>query len=164
MPHWQLFLDMDGVLADFEAGYEREFGVRPNEKNSEGTDVIAVDWSKVNRRRGFYRDLPPMPDFDELWDYAKRYNPIVLTGVPISMAAKATANKREWVDRHLGPNVPMIGCRSKDKYLHMTGKGDILVDDWERYKHVWIDAGGRWVTHTSAASSIKQVQELMIGW
>lgn len=156
----QLFLDMDGVLADFDRGYWERFGVRPSKHDDQAN---AVDWDLVRRTPGFYRELPPMHDFHELWDYAKRFDPIVLTGVPASVAG-AASNKREWVDKWLGKDVPMIGCRSRDKSLHMKAKGDVLVDDWEKYRELWIAAGGRWITHTSARKSILDLSDLLVGW
>ncbi len=144
----QLFLDMDGVLADFDTGYLNRFGHRPSKHDDQ---AHAVDWELVRQTSGFYRDLPPMPDFQELWDYTKQFKPIVLTGVPSSVEG-AKSNKREWIDKHLG-DVPMIGCPSRDKSLYLT-PGDVLVDDWEKYKGLWIAAGGRWITHTFAARTI----------
>lgn len=150
----QLFVDMDGVLADFDSGYEREFGVRP----SKGTDN--VDWKRVAQRRDFYRDLPPMPDFLELWEGVAPYQPIILTGVPASVR-EASDNKRAWVDRHIGSFQRVIGCPSRDKCLHMTSPGDILIDDWDKYRDLWIARGGRWITHTSAIKSLTELREMM---
>jgi hypothetical protein len=137
---------MDGVLADFDRGYRERFS-RVSDKQLDN-----VDWALVRETPHFYRDLPPMPDMLELWHGVCHLNPIVLTGVPISVD-EAASNKREWVDKHLGHDVHMIACLSKDKRLH--GKpGDILVDDWEKHKHAWIDMGGVWITHTSAAATL----------
>lgn len=151
----QLFLDMDGVLADFDTGYFNRFGHRPSKHDDQ---AHAVDWELVRQTPGFYRDLPPMEDFHELWDYASHFKPIVLTGVPRSVEG-AKSNKREWVDHWLGVDTPMIGCPSRDKSLYLT-PGDVLVDDWEKYKDLWIAAGGRWITHTSAAQSIYSLKQL----
>lgn len=151
-----LFVDMDGVLADFDAGYEQRFGVL----SCKGADN--VDWALVRRTPGFYRDLPPMPDFDELWNGISRYRPIILTGVPRSVE-EAADNKRAWVDRVIGKDQPMIACASKDKSLHMRAPGDVLIDDWEKYRHVWIGRGGRWITHTSATESVAALTTLTTG-
>lgn len=142
-----LFVDMDGVLADFDTGYEQRFGTRPSKADDN------VDWSLIRNTDGFYRDLPPMPDFDELWAGVEPYRPIILTGVPKSVE-EAAANKRAWVDRIIGQDQPMIACASRDKSLHIQRRGDILIDDWEKYRDIWIARGGRWITHTSAASSL----------
>lgn len=150
----QLFLDLDGVMADFDTGYFNLTGIRPSKVSDD------VDWNLIRATPNFYRDLPPMPDFWVLWEGVWACVPIVLTGVPRSVP-EAYDNKRAWVDRHLGRAVEMIGCPSKDKSLHMKAPGDILVDDWEKYKDLWVARGGRWVTHTSAASSLEQLSKLL---
>lgn len=149
-----IFVDMDGVLADFDSGYEQRFGKRPSKMDDN------VDWGLVRRTEGFYRDLPPMPDIYELWSYLKPLNPIILTGVPSSVA-EAPANKRQWVDRMFGEDQPMITCLSKNKSLHIRQRGDVIIDDWEKYRHVWIERGGHWITHTSAASSVLQLRDYL---
>lgn len=142
-----IFVDMDGVLADFDTGYGLKFGAAPSKASDN------VDWKLVRHTEGFYRDLPPMWDFDRLWKGLAPYSPIILTGVPSSVA-EAEANKRAWVDRWIGPDQPMIACASKDKSLHIRRPGDILIDDWEKYRHVWEGRGGRWITHHSADRSL----------
>lgn len=146
----KLFVDMDGVLADFDAGYERAFGVRP----SKHTDN--VDWQLVRDRPNFYRDLPPMEDALELWSYVARYNPIVLTGVPWSVP-EAPSNKRAWIYKVLGRGVEVRCCLSKEKCLHAAA-GDILIDDWEKYRQLWIDQGGVWITHLNAELTIAELK------
>lgn len=148
-----LFVDLDGVLADFDAGYFQRFNLV--------ADKVAdtVDWDRVRDTPHFYRDLPPMHDAMDLWNAVKWLSPTILTGVPSSVP-EALDNKREWVTRWLG-DVPMIGCKSKDKSLHIQRPGDILIDDWEKYKHLWLERGGRWITHVSASESLKQLATLL---
>lgn len=148
----RLFLDMDGVLADFDAGYARAFGRRPDKAADD------VDWDAVGRTAGFYASLPPMPDLDVLWAYAAPLEPIVLTGIP-SNVPEALDNKKAWVRRILGDEVPVIGCRSSEKatYGH---PGDVLVDDWEKYRHLWVQMGGVWIAHRSAAETVAQLRKI----
>lgn len=151
----QIYVDMDGVLADFDTGYRTMIGPMG------GKDADDVDWNLVRNYPDFYAALPPMPDFEELWTALEVYNPIILTGVPTNVP-EARDNKLAWATKHIGSHVRMIGCKSKDKCLH--GKqGDVLIDDWEKYKHLWIGMGGHWITHTSAATSIQQLQEYLRG-
>jgi hypothetical protein len=64
----QLFVDMDGVLADFDAHHETVFGIR----SSKLTDD--VDWEKVRGIIVFYSDMPPMPDMPVLWNTSPNTN------------------------------------------------------------------------------------------
>jgi hypothetical protein len=146
---------MDGVLADFDTGYEKAFGVRPCKAADN------VDWDLVRRTPNFYRDLPPMWDAHVLWSYIAPHDPAVLTGVPWSIP-EAPANKRAWAPINLTPAPSeVICCPSRDKRLYCK-PGDILIDDWEKYKQFWNDAGGIFITHTSAADTIARLRVLGI--
>jgi hypothetical protein len=148
----QVFVDMDGVLADFDRHHEAVFGIR--------SDKIAdnVDWAAVRVVKDFYLDIPPMADMPALWARIARYRPIVLTGVPFSVE-EAPDNKRAWVRRHLGAQVEVRCCRSREKCLHAAG-GDVLIDDWEKYRHLWLAKGGVWITHRSAAETVAALDAL----
>lgn len=150
----QIFVDMDGVLADFDGGHEAAFGYR--------SDKLAdnVDWSKVRAFPGFYQGLQPMPDMHDLWGYVSMHRPIVLTGVPSSVE-EAPENKRAWARKHLGEHVVVRCCRSSEKCYHAK-PGDVLIDDWTKYQHLWVAKGGRWITHTSARDTIRRLQEMGI--
>lgn len=103
----------------------------------------------------FYADLPAMPDMPILWAYIERYNPIILTGVPSSVE-EAPMNKRAWAARHLGPRIEIRPCRSKEK-SHHAKPGDILIDDREKYRDLWIARGGVWITHKNAFQTIAEL-------
>lgn len=148
----QLFLDMDGVLADFDTGYELAFGIRPSKEND------TVDWKLVANKENFYQDLPPMEDMHILWEYTKKYNPIILTGIPWSVK-EAPDNKKDWIKKHFDSNVEVRCVSSKDK-CHHANPSDILIDDWNKYKNLWIEKGGLWITHFDALTSISKLQEL----
>jgi hypothetical protein len=151
----QIFVDMDGVLADFDAHHEAVFGARPDKAADN------VDWTAVRAVGDFYLHIPPMADLPVLWDFIAPFSPIVLTGVPWSVK-EAPENKRAWAEQHLGGDVEVRCCRSREKALHAR-PGDILIDDWEKYRHLWEQAGGRWVTHTDAEATVRQLRGLGIG-
>ena len=148
----QLCIDMDGVLADFDRHHEAMFGTRPCKIADN------VDWKVVRKVKDFYLNIPPVADLEELWARIEHYSPIVLTGIPSSVA-EAADNKQAWVRKHLGAHVPVICCPAREKYLH-AGSGNVLIDDWEKYKDLWVAAGGRWVTHKSAADTARQLSEI----
>jgi 5'(3')-deoxyribonucleotidase len=155
-----LFCDMDGVLADFDRGYEIVLG-RPIAKRDYHKDWTQEDWDLLHRTSPtFFRDLPPMPDAEELWSYIKRYNPRILTGVPKEVGVSGN-QKIEWASRQpfIGPSTEVVCCRSREKYLHCR-PGDVIIDDWPKYQNHWQAAGGIWVTHTSASATIARLKEL----
>jgi hypothetical protein len=156
----QVYVDMDGVLADFDQGHHDRFGVWPSKVSDN------VDWDRIRHTPDFYLSLPPMHDMDELWKGLELRcvrPPIVLTGVPANVPG-AYENKRAFVDRYLGRDVTVIGCKSREKSKFMSAAGDVLIDDWEKYKQLWIDAGGRWITHTGARKSLDQLDDILAGW
>lgn len=113
----------------------------------------------------FYNSLDKLPDADELWAYIARYDPVILTGLPRGNWAEP--QKRKWVAREIGPHVKVITCMAKDKAKyameHMGTdnlNGAILIDDRPQHQAVWEDAGGRWITHTSAKDTIAQLKAL----
>jgi hypothetical protein len=152
----QVFVDLDGVLADFETHYENHFGVRPDKKNDN------VDWSKVRSFPGFYRTMPMMPDWRVLWDFVSQLarRPVILTGFPRSIP-EAAQDKREFCWERLG-DVDVRTCHSRDKSIQCQ-PGDILIDDWEKYRLLWVMRGGKWITHISAQDSVAQLLEMGIG-
>jgi hypothetical protein len=140
-----LFVDMDGVLADFAQYHQAVFGWRPDTEDN-------VDWAAVREVKDFYLNIPPMADLQLLWARIERYQPIVLTGVPEEIG-EAPANKRAWVSKHLGPKVQVRCCEASEKWRHAQ-RGDILIDDSEKYRNSWVKAGGIWVTHRSAEGTV----------
>lgn len=153
----QLFLDIDGVLADFDTAYLRAFGV-PVIRGT-GKDDPPGMWENIRAHGSFYRDMPLMFDAMMLWRATKTLHPVLLTGVPYSQVPEAEAHKRAWVRQHFGEGVQVICCRSRDKYLH--GKpGDVLVDDWAKYQHLWVKMGGIFILHRSARETVMRLAEL----
>lgn len=151
----QLFLDLDGVLADFDGHFEQIFGVRPNQDTYEPPGM----WDKIRRYGRFYRDMPMMGDGLILWEAVKHLNPIILTGVPYSIL-DADMDKKEWCAQHLDPFVEVICCPSRDKCEY--GKpGDILVDDRLKYSHFWIKMGGIFLHHKSTRETLPELSRLL---
>ena len=62
-PH--LFLDCDGVLADFDAGAARLLGMTP--KAFEARHGRGEFWKRLARHGDFYGDLEELPDAQRLF-------------------------------------------------------------------------------------------------
>ncbi len=150
----QLFLDCDGVMADFDTYSEAEvFGFPPRQAEERiGTEAF---WKALESHEDFYNKLPLMPDAMELFLAVEHLNPIILTGLPLGEWAES--QKRKWGNRHF-PTTTMICCLSKDKRDHMKS-GDVLVDDFLKYRDLWEGAGGIFIHHTSAKASIEALKE-----
>ena len=150
----QLFLDCDGVLADFDAGATELLGLSPHAfEESHGSREF---WRRLARAPDFYGSLPIMPDARQLFDAVAHLDPIILTGLPLGNWA--APQKVRWADRHF-PGTRIITCMARDKYRHMKG-ADVLVDDRANHRGKWEDAGGIFVHHRDAQSSLKQLAEI----
>lgn len=154
----QIFLDCDGVLADFDLRAAEIFGMPGRE--FEDTYGSKIFWSTLKNSGNFFGVLKPMVDAMELFKSVEHLNPIILTGAPYGNWA--APQKLEWRDKFF-PNTEMIVVNpSRDKFKHMKQPGDILVDDLTKYRHIWEDNGGTFIHHTSAGESIKILKELNI--
>lgn len=154
----KLFLDCDGVLADFDKRAEEILGMRSRE--FEAIHGSKAFWKTIYSTPDFFYGLDKMPDADKLVDAVKHLDPVILTGKPYG--GWAEGQKLRWRDEHF-PDLPMIVCLSKDKFTHMHhDKDNILVDDTLKYAHIWEEAGGTFIHHTSAEDSIRQLQYLRI--
>lgn len=149
----RLFLDCDGVLADFDAGARKVLGMGIREFDERhGKREF---WRRLARAEDFYATLPEMPDARELFDAVKHLRPTILTGLPLGNWA--APQKVRWAAEHF-PGVPIITCMARDKYRHMN-PGDVLVDDREDHRGKWEDAGGVFVHHRSARESLAELAE-----
>jgi 5' nucleotidase, deoxy (Pyrimidine), cytosolic type C protein (NT5C) len=151
----QLYVDMDGVLADFHGHYQNCFGTIPNRNEYDN-----VEWDQIRKYADWYLNIPPMPDMKVLWDYVSKRNPVVLTGEPKEIP-ESRANKSDWGLKHLIPTAPIVVCKSKNKSDYCN-PGDVLIDDWNKYRHLWLGKGGIWITHTDAETTIKALRALGI--
>ena len=147
----KLFLDLDGVLADFERGVLLATGQRCEEMAAKSM------WPMLQRFSDFYEGLPLMPDATVLWRFCKSFRPTILSGLPIG--DWAAPQKRRWVANKLGANVPVVTCMTSEKsrYAHPSY---VLVDDRASSAAAWESKGGIFIHHTSAESSIQKLKSL----
>lgn len=150
----QLFLDCDGVLADFDAGATEVLGMSP--RAFEQRHGKREFWRRLTRARDFYATLPLMPDAAMLFDAVAHLDPVILTGLPLG--DWAAPQKVRWAAEHF-PGTRIITCMARDKFRHMTGL-DVLVDDRADHRDKWEAAGGTFVHHKSARQSLEQLAEI----
>jgi len=138
----RLYLDLDGVMADFDAHFPAVFGL---DHRSMADDAM---WATINAHPSYFLDMPPCPGALEFFDDIATLDPIVLTACPRTNYANAAMQKREWVRRHLSPRttvLPVMGGRNKPLFMHALG--DILIDDFEKNTRSWSEAGGISILH-----------------
>ena len=153
-PKYKIYVDMDGVLVDFDGGYEKLTGMTTREADKKGPEFFWKPISKAGAK--WWITLNWMPDGKQLWDYVKKYNPELLSAPSREEASKM--GKRIWVKREL-PGAKLI-LRSADKKQEFASPTSILIDDREKNIEQWEAAGGIGILHTDASSTIKKLKEL----
>lgn len=130
---FNLYLDLDGVMADFDEGFPRIFGIDHKKIPEEQM------WKLVSQRPSFFEELNPMPGALEFFKKEAFYfNPIILTACPKVCWVDAAKAKKRWVHKHLHNALQIIPVwGGKHKVHYMQKEGDVLIDDWENNIKQW---------------------------
>lgn len=153
-----LYLDLDGVLANFDKAAAEALGT-DNIYKFEFVYGTAAFWNRINSYPNFWSDLEVMPDAAHLWYAVRHLEPVILTALPYSNAEKVDAHKRQWVFEQFGDKAKVITCMTKDKPNYCQ-PGDTLVDDRAVNQAAWRRKGGNYVIHTNAENTIIQLTTL----
>ncbi len=141
-PGRTLYVDLDGVMADFDGAFPSVFGLDHRSLADEEM------WGHINSHPSFFRDLPPMPGAVEFFRSIEHLNPVILTACPKSNYPHVAAQKRAWVREHLSATclvLPVMGGRHKPLFMHQAG--DVLIDDFGKNCAAWDEAGGIAIKH-----------------
>ena len=122
----KLYLDMDGVLANFGKGLEEY-------------PQLNQPWIEVP---GFFRTLEPINEpKEELRELAKKHEIFILTKVETRDTMNRAYDKIEWVKEHLPfikeENIIIVPYHER-KIDYIQGFG-VLVDDYKENLNEWID-------------------------
>lgn len=162
----KLYLDMDGVLADFERGVLELAGMEPTPLNGK-RDVGYDDrmWAAIQKVDHFYGKLQPMPGalemFNTLWRrYGERCE--ILTGIPKPRRniLYAREDKLDWVKRVLPSEVIVNVVLREQKPEYCSGLDCLLVDDSMRNIKEWEKAGGTGILFLDAPTTLSQLDHI----
>jgi hypothetical protein len=138
----RLFLDCDGVLADFDRAFLERLGL-PSRTYEDKYGAEAFWQALRTLDPGFYEHLPLMPGALDLFHGVQHYRPLILTGCP--EGGWAQPQKLAWAAKNFN-GVPMVVTMSRDKRSYCW-PGDVLVDDWPKYRPLWEEAGGTFILY-----------------
>lgn len=172
-----IYLDMDGVLMDFDRGLkEAGFFVwheQPGNrmyhhmpKDQWTPDELTHDRQIQNlmRRPEFWHGLQPMPDAFLLWEHCAPWGHHILTAAPSAAGGLEMARTNKWgsIGRHFDPHFSpsRFNCCLRSEKQQFAANGSILVDDMPANCEEWTAAGGTAILHKDAISTIKILKEL----
>lgn len=153
---YNIFLDIDGVFADFEKGVEKYFpGAFDGRDHIPSEELWPMVETKVKPAAMIFGELDILPDAFTLWNHVKKYNPKFLSATGRADLRIGREQKTTWVHKTFNTNVDVIVVeRSRHKALYATPTS-ILIDDSDSSIIPWRQAGGIGIKHTDARSTIR---------
>jgi len=150
-----LYVDMDGVLADFDRGVYELCGKRPEHLSK--NEMWRFIKEHYDDGKKFFKHLRLMEDATMLWSNIEHHHPIILTATGYSIKS-AGMEKIWWADLYFkGARVITVEAgRDKAKYV---SNGSVLIDDRMAAIKPWVEAGGMGILHTDAIDTLKKLTE-----
>ena len=160
-----VYLDMDGVLADFFGGVENLYGVSHwKELTSDKTKDLKKE--VIDRITGtdFFATLPKFPTADSLIDMVKTF-----TGGKFSINTSPLRGdhensgkyKRVWISNNIEQPDEIIVTGRKESYAKdkASGTPNILIDDRPVNIQKWQAAGGYGILYQANRDSLTKVKK-----
>ena len=162
IPH--LYLDMDGVQADFFGAWAEKHGVNHWKaiQNKEG-EIEQLANSTPENVYSFFRDLRLLKGGKQIINWIQKHNiPYTVLSAPLRgpYADVSKQAKKDWLDEyHPGSSANAIFTSQKHKYAVSNGVANVLVDDFGPYIEKWTNAGGIPVKHEDETEDSSAVQK-----
>ena len=156
----KVYVDMDGVLADFFGEWQKLIG-------SDWRKVKDIEpaLQKIRDKDNFWLDLPLLPQAKNLLGIIKKVKgSYTILSSPLPNDPNSEPHKREWIKKNLDffPPENVIITHDKPKYAtNSDGTPNILIDDFGKNIASWEAAGGEGFKHKDhkferTAKAIKQ--------
>jgi len=154
----KVYLDMDGVLANFFEEYAKLAGV----KSYRDVPPAKVD-PTLDKMVGtdFFARLPKFPVTDKIIDIsvqaAGSYG--IISSPLRNDFANSEKHKREWIKKHLNPQPTeiFITPRKEKHAVNPDGTPNVLIDDRGSNITAWENAGGIGVKFQADEDSLKKI-------
>ena len=157
-----VYVDMDGVIADFDLGFEKLTGFTTNSVSDEQLWKLISDNGKFK----FFSDLPWTSGGKELWLYVSQnfIKVKILTALgrsDVIDGGLASKGKRMWLHKNIPElkDSDIIMVANKHKKRHYSKPGDIIIDDRESTISEWNKKGGIGILYKSTPQTIEQLKK-----
>jgi len=162
-----VYLDMDGVLADFFGGVEKMYGVQHwKELTSDKTKDLKTE--VINRITGtdFFATLPKFDNADELISMVKEFtggNFSINTSPLRGDHENSTKYKKLWISNNIQQPDEIIVTGRKESYAKNKASGtpNILIDDRPVNIQRWQGAGGYGILYQANRDSLTKVKQAL---
>lgn len=140
----EIYVDMDGVLADFFGEWAKVMKVDHYSKidNVDINDAL----QKIRDTDNFWLNLPLLPQAKQLLELIKKVKgSYTICSSPLADDPRSEPHKREWIKKNLSffPPKKVIITSNKPKYATQSdGTPNILIDDFGKNVNAWEAAGG----------------------
>ena len=162
----KLFVDMDGVLTDFEAQFDHYYGITTREYyQKSGTVMLKKAVDEIGLK--FWSEMPYFPGAKELWNYVSKYKPTILSSP--STFKYAQQGKLIWIKNHLSPSPGDIVFKQTGQKESAISdlppdqiKKCILIDDYYKNLAPWKALGGIGIVHKNAEQTISILKKFRL--
>jgi phosphopantetheine adenylyltransferase len=156
---YKIYLDMDGVIVDFDKRFTDLAGMGPREyENSFGKEKF---WNFIDSKEkgggvGFWVGMPWMPGGEALYNRVAQHNHALLSSPSRSESSKL--GKRLWKKKYT-PTTDLILSLAANKKNYANGDS-ILIDDRESNIQQWREAGGIGILYKSPSQVNQELDKL----
>lgn len=162
--NYKLFLDMDGVVADFNKRFEDLAGMTSKEfENKYGKNAFWEFIDEGDNKIRFWVGIEPMPGAQKLVSYiAKNFGYEMLTAPSLKKQSRLGKSLwiRNWTNKGLFPSKPKINFKFAKNKQDFAAPNHILVDDKKSTIDQWNAAGGIGILYQSAEQVIKDLEDV----
>ena len=156
-PNLKIYLDMDGVLANFSDHYRKLFGVEPTLKSKDDPHISKILGTD------FFKNLEKFSTSDDVVKLALKYggNRYGICSSPLrGDFQNSSDNKKQWLLLNLSP-LPnkIIFTRKKEKYAVQDGHSNVLIDDKLSNIEKWNAAGGHGILYDAKQHTIQYLED-----
>jgi len=158
----KIYLDMDGVIADFNKRYRELHNTSPS--SDDARKRFGQRFGAFIQNKEF-QNLDLMPDATLLMNYLNGCGvPVEIlssTARPVSNA-EISRQKEIWLGKH-NINYPANFVPGKSLKYKFADENSIIIDDTPSVIEDWNKAGGTGILHTDALTTISILDTLLRG-